>query len=313
MYQFARTHKALIVSGLVLLLVLITGITLYFVFPKGRTQSLKFADVIGIGNVLEISPIAQSFQVAQILNTKTGALTNVKAVGQGLASVLSFGKQENSTEAYYILDLSKGTSNLFKQDTKKPETGLFQLTFSNTHKYDLSYDAVSGSATYVVQVDKKTDHIFFYSPISKKEIDLGQGTEPTILNGGFFVVFRDGKNIVSENVTNQKRYTLLNIDAGAPFAVDQIAATIALYIPQVKSVQYFSIATKVSGSYQKSIKLNSTPVALVFAGSKLLYVTAIPQGNATDFSIGLVDAQTAVFLMHTVVPEHMYRISIQHE
>jgi hypothetical protein len=296
--------KAKILAGvaLVVVLILILGGLYYFFYLRNSTSAILDKD-----QYLLVSTDASPFFPAATINLSTGAASPVASVyAQGIDSIIDVSGEASSTTKYYILSTSDlATSNLFKRDTTNAQSPLYQLTFSPTFKYDLSYDASSQSAAYMsVTATDTTSHVMYYSPATKKEVDLGVGSNPTLLQGGFFVVFTQGNKLVSENVINQKTYPLLNVASSSVYAVDPQSLVVALFNPVVNAIQYYSIGTSVSANYLRTIKLNTLPFELTYANKKLYMFSHLPLSARAPQSIRLQEVGSS--LKPIIIPNVHY-------
>jgi hypothetical protein len=218
---------------------------------------------------------------AQIIDIAKKTMVPVSVEGQGTDVVVDRAGSEG--DVYYLIgDPAFTRSNLYRQGPKNPGAGLSEITHSATMKFDLSYDALSGVAAYVAsQAGNGAGHIMVWSPITRKETDIGIGAHPILLSGAFFVVFeRDGK-LMSVNVASKEAHELLSIRPEAPFAVDSANLVISLYEPTANAIQSFSIAGVTSASYQSSFPVVAAPSELVYVGGIL--ITA--QTNEADHTV----------------------------
>jgi hypothetical protein len=316
-----KTKTLALVALLIFVILILIGLAFYFLYIKPKQSAVT--QILGNGEYLVVSSDAAPFFSAVKVDIVTGSSSPISMYGQGIATIVSESTAASSSIDFYLLSTPDfESSNLFKEDSTHPSTGLFQLTFSNTFKYNLSYDDLSQSAAYEeLTTPKSTPHVMYYSPATKKEIDLGEGTSPTVLQGGFLVVFRQGNSLISENAATLKTYTLLSLATSTVFAVDPIALKIALYNPSIKEIQYFSIANKESASYLSSIKVQTIPTELLFADGKLLTFTypLAPSHQAQKVSMQVVGSSTlstsfpSVHYLGALLAVPNYSFSIQHE
>jgi hypothetical protein len=253
------------------------------------------------------------------VNTATGATEPVTVPGQGNSLVIDLSQNGGTTTPYYLIaDPQLTNSNLYAGNVKNPKAGLSQVTHSDAMKYDLSYDYLSGVAAYMENASSTT-HVLIYSPVTKAETDLGAGSDPSLLPGGFFVIERQGGEIVSVNISTGTVYPLASLTTSSPFAVDAGAENLALYNAQTQTIQYFNIQSKVSASYvSSSAKLASAPTSLVYVNHKLLgsYNSYVGKGTNAKPQIVLQyvggESQSITFTTQAPPPLAGYHLSSQH-
>ncbi|MBA3789512.1 hypothetical protein H0X32_03960 [Patescibacteria group bacterium] len=308
-----RTAKLL----LAVLVVLVALVALWFLLrnfvPSSQTLLPKGDHVLVVADHPPLMPVVS-------VDSNTGSTTVFKIEGQGTAVVVDAAFSGTSTPYYLIANPTFTASNLYAGKSDTPNAGLTQLTFSKNLKYDLTYDPSSGFAAYVEMVGSSTPkvpHVFFYSSLTQKEIDLGEGSNPTLLTDGFYLVMRQGGSIVSVNTFTGKVYPSLSIDPSAPFAVDTQNKVVALYNSVADSIDYFSIASTVSASYKSSVPVTAAPAALAFAEGKLLIIngTAAASQSNSDFTVQAVatSPRSQVLPIHLTQSVSGYKLSIQHD
>lgn len=261
-----RNRRTLgIALGVGVILLIVCAAAYYFISWRHST--------ISNGASAVIAPDGLPLFEALGLNTATGALSPLTVEGQGTAVLIDESVAKDSSY-YLIADQGMDESNLYSLDAVHPEAGLDQLTSSHTLKFGLSYDAVSGSAAYMTGNQDESSHVVVYDAASKKEVDLGEGADPALLPGGFFVVMRRGGQIMSVEVASGTTHDLLSIDAGAAFAVDPSSMKVTLYSPETSLVQVFSIATSIAASYVSSVSSPARPQAFAFDGTDILAISS---------------------------------------
>lgn len=230
-------------------------------------------------HVLTIAADGLPLSAIQSINLNDGSLAPLDVEGQGTAIVVD--ASHTDAHGYYLISNPNYTqANLYRQDRNNMTAGLEELTHSSSLKYDLSIDELSGVAAYVaVPGDGMEGHVTVWSPLTKKEADLGVGLHPVLLPGGFFVIFeRDGK-ILSMNIESGDEYEIFTLTPGAVYAIDGKNMKVALYIPAVGLIQHFSIASSVGANFESEVVAPAAPQEMAFLEGKL--VTA-----ATDLESG---------------------------
>lgn len=264
-----RDSRRLLIIGGIVVLVLLVGYLLYRFWGGDLLGNDALEGDVHIVLASDGIPLRS----AQTLNVATGETALLVVPGQGTAVTVDAHENE-TTGLYLIADPAFTRANLYRLDRTKPEAGLAQLTASDTVKYALSYDELSGVAAYATQTAGAPARIVAWSPVTKTEKELGNGERPVVLRGGFFVAFeREGK-LIAVNVESGEVREILNLGQGAAYAIDQENLRAALYNPVTASVDHFSLASLTSASYESSVPVASPPAALAYAGEKLVALRA---------------------------------------
>jgi hypothetical protein len=269
---------------IVIIAVLVTAGYFYF----RHYENLRTIDSItGKSNQLLVSATSKFFQPVQVVRLDKNITAPLQVEGQGTSIVMDAVTNGTSSAAYLIADPLYKVSNIYLQDRAKRSAGLSQVTDSKSFKYDLSFDFDSGSAVYLSTINSSTSepHVFLYTRDGKKEVDLGSGTHPTLLSGGFFVMFQKGDTVVVKDTVTKRTTSLFTIGSSTPFAVDGKNKIIALYNPISKSVDQFSFAGTVTASYMSSTPLASAPATISYIGEKLMITSKSESGSGTVFTV----------------------------
>jgi hypothetical protein len=233
------------------------------------------------GYILTIASDGLPLSAIQRIDLTDGSLVSLSTEGQGTAVIID-AVQNESVSHFLIASPDFRTANLYRQDRSNTTAGLKELTHSQTAKFDLSYDELSGVAAYAsVPEAGGAAHITVWSPLTKKETDLGVGRHPVLLPGGFFVVLeRDGK-VMSVNVETGDAYELLTLAPESTYAVDAQNMRVALSVPAIEAIQTFSIANSVSASFESDLHAPSAPTEMAFFDGEL--VTAAADTGTGEF------------------------------
>lgn len=252
-------RKIVAVLAAVVLVLIAGGYIAYRLWDDGPFSRAPQGEVMLASDSLPIAP-------AQVL--EDGALVPLRVEGQGTAHLIDAAR--TATHGYYLIaDQGLDTVQLYRNDLADESAGLAQLTSSPSLKFDMSFDELSGQVAYTEASTAGPTRVRVWGPATTTVHDLGAGSRPTLLPGGFFAVFvQDGK-LVSVNVATGERHELLELPSRA-FAVDPENMRVALYNPQTASVQQFSIARQTSASYESSTPLTSVPQELVWHDGQML-------------------------------------------
>lgn len=226
---------------------------------------------------------------AQTFHVHDGSLAPLTVEGQGTAVVLDAVMTDDAV--YYLIgDSGFNQSNLYRQDSENPSAGLVQLTNSDSIKFSLSYDTLSDTAAYTSIGTDGEPHIMVWNRGINEEKDIGLGERPTLLPGGFFVMYRLGESLVSVRIETGERYEILSIEPSTPFTVDRENLKIALYESAIGTLQEYSIAGMTGASYLSSTAVPSMPQELVYLDGTL--------GRMQDGEAGaeLVFGETVIIL-----------------
>lgn len=216
---------------------------------------------------------------AQTLLMRDGSLAPITVEGQGTAVVVDAVITDDA--GYYLVsDPGFTQANLYRQDRADPGAGLAQLTNSASIKFSLSYDDLSGTAAYVSVNSDGESRIVVWNPATNTEKDLGPGTNPILLPGGFFVLHELGESLVSVRVETGEIHQILSLTAGMPFAVDRENLKIALYEPVTGALQEYSIAGMTGASYLSSIPVAVVPQELVYVSGTLVRIQSDEAASA---------------------------------
>jgi len=298
--------RALFALGAVALLSLLG----YFIYNNYWNRQLSINIIDETQKLLLVSRVAP-FSGVLIIDTKEKTATPFTAPAQGSSIMLDVATQGTSTEVYLLSNPSLTVSNIYKQDRSKVEIGLTQVTASQNFKYDLSYDFLSNTSAYVVDKGASSSpHIVVYTQNTNAEITLGEGTRPTLLPGGFFVVYQKGEELVAVEIASKKMHTLIQIPNGEVYAVDATNKKIALYNETQKEIQWFEFPSTVSASYLSSEKVSNDPQTLSFSPSKLLitYASKEEEGGLVFEVVGTNKKITV-----PLVGGEGYKVSTQYE
>lgn len=229
---------------------------------------------------LVLVPSATPFTSVQEVDLKTDALLAAPMLpGNPSLKVIDLVTGSTST-AYLASDATYTSSTLYVQEgsteVAKPRT------ISNTFKYELSYDEVSGSAAYVVG-SSTAARVVFYSGATQKEYELGAGDLPFVFPGGLFVLVHRGTSLISINMVTHKETTILSLEKGAVFAIDPSSLTLVLFNPTVQTFQYFLIASQTNATFSKTASTHMTnPASLAFLDGAL--IAGMPAGSTESSS-----------------------------
>jgi hypothetical protein len=288
------------------IVVLIAAVALIGYFAYRHWQG---SQLVPAGQMVTIASDGLPLAAMQRIDLEDGSLVPLNTEGQGTAVVLD--AAHTDAKGYYLIgDPGFSRSNLYRQDRENPGVGLEELTHSTTLKFDLAYDDLSGVAAYVSVPEAGGDgHITVWSPLTKKETDIGAGMHPVLLPGGFFVVLeRDGK-VMSVNVETGEAYELLSLAPDAVFAVDAQNMKLALYVPALGTIQQFSIANSVGASFESAIQAPSAPGEMAFSGGAL--VTGTIDAGTGELVLARGDE---TFRVHPPAPlPGDYKLSILHD
>jgi hypothetical protein len=310
-----RTGLYALGGVVVLLIVIAIGFYYYeYYSPTGKQSSLQNS-----ADYLLVSAGAPPFSAVSRIDLSNGSTTAVTLAGSGNSQIISEVRVGTTSVTYYLLSQpGAAVTNLYKVDSSQPKVGLQQLTFSQTFKYALSVDSFSGSAVYAIfsAASPNSPQIMAYSAITKKETSLGAGNMPSLLHGGSYALYTLGGRLVSGNIDTGKTYTLYPVSSSTPYAVDNTNNTIALYMPQTQSIQYYSIANQITPIYMRSVKMGtSTPLALFYDNGSLYMVSNSASKN-TQLQVSMLggpSSSTTYTLPTNTLITGNTELSIQHE
>lgn len=259
----SNSHKTLkriaIIAVVIALIVTIVELGIAYFSDK---ESL-----LGDGRELIITSVQPPIENGAIaVNISEGSSGELYVDTVGTGNIVSVAYFASSTPSYLVGDKSSTSTNLFSGIEGLP--GLAQLTDSQTLKYDLSVDPASGRAAYTA-VTQDSPHIYVYDPTFKIEIDLGVGSEPTLLPGGSIVIFRSGSNLVSQEVEGATQRVLRALEPGAAFSVDAGGMRIALYNPNTSEVETYLIEENADAGPLSSVPAPGAPKALLISPKDL--------------------------------------------
>jgi hypothetical protein len=285
-----RTGLYALGGVVVLLIVIAIGFYYYeYYSPTGKQSSLQNS-----ADYLLVSAGAPPFSAVSRIDLSNGSTTAVTLAGSGNSQIISEVRVGTTSVTYYL------------------------LTFSQTFKYALSVDSFSGSAVYAIfsAASPNSPQIMAYSAITKKETSLGAGNMPSLLHGGSYALYTLGGRLVSGNIDTGKTYTLYPVSSSTPYAVDNTNNTIALYMPQTQSIQYYSIANQITPIYMRSVKMGtSTPLALFYDNGSLYMVSNSASKN-TQLQVSMLggpSSSTTYTLPTNTLITGNTELSIQHE
>jgi hypothetical protein len=294
-----RRLTALILAG-----VLIVGGAGYVAY---RLMGTSGSNIFPEGSYGLVTSVGFPLAPAQTIHLESSSLIPLIVEGQGTATLVDLG--ESAIGEYYLFATEAfGSSNLYR---RAPEgTGIEQLTQSATVKFDLSVDPESGFAAYVSAEGPDAEpHVFVYNPIDRTEKDLGAGVAPTILPGGFHVVFRQGDALVSVAIDSGTATELLTVGSDAPFAVDAENLSVAIYNAALGEIQEFSIRNIVSASYESSKPTEFVPISLTYVHGELLQAS---RGEDSMLTMALDTAKEAISGVDTETYPNL-KISVHHD
>lgn len=307
-FEREQKRKKMIVIGAVALLLTVLVVGGYFAF-KYFNRVIINPPLVDIDQKVLLVSVAPPFSPVVLVNTSKKTIEPFSAVGQGTAMMMDAATNGTTTAVYLLSDPYFKISNLYKEDRAQSSIGLSQLTSSQNLKYDLSYDFLSGTATYLIKKDSTESHVVVFSPNTQKETDLGVGNHPTILPGGFFVFYQKGSALTVMELATKKSHTLLTIATSTPFAVDGENKIIAVYDSVSKQINLFSFASTVTASYLSSEKTDHSIKALTFSKGKLV-TTWIANEGALTMAVEGQERQADIPFAKAGVE---YKVSVQHE
>jgi hypothetical protein len=311
-----RFYESLLaLGGLIIFAICVIAYFGYHLYEKNAAAGVV---IIPSGTTMFIVANDEYTQPLSRVDTATGVTVPFTVVGQGNALLIDAVLDGTSTPYYLIEAPDLKTSNVFTGNVQNPKVGLAEITNTPSIKHELSVDPASGMVAYV-QEASSSPHVVVYSQTTKKETDLGLGTNPTLMPGGFFVIVRHGDEIVSINTQTGTVYPLAEVATTSPFAIDPAKGVLALYNAQTKTIQYFSITSQVASSYTSSSAiLNSEPASLAFVNHSLLASYNSFSGKSTtllsQIMLQFVDAKASEVVHYSQTsPELLvgYRLSPQ--
>jgi hypothetical protein len=267
-------------------------------FKKFHVLAIVSVLVLGFGLVwivvshnLQLNPVSKSIVYSPLFigSTQTGPLYSVNlnkptvtpVVVQppetGTSTIIDIAKDANST---YFLIYNQATlsSNLFSLNSTNPHPTLQQLTFSNTVKWFLSYDAGSRTFAYnTATVSEKTKQagiasVTTFNIATAKEKVMGIGSNPTVLPGGVMVLGVNNKDqVIVYNGISGKESVLLSAPSRI-FTASPDGKTLIEYNQVSNTLDSYSIQSILSASYVKSEPAPFTPMMLTYLNGKLLVV-----------------------------------------
>lgn len=307
-FEREQKRKRMIVVGAVVLLLTVLVVGGYFAF-KYFNRVIINPPLVDIDQKVLLISVAPPFSPVVLVNTSKKTIEPFSAVGQGTAIMVDAATNGTTSAVYLLSDPYFKTSNLYKEDRAQSSIGLSQFTSSESLKYDLSYDFLSGTATYLTQKAPAESHITVFSPNTLKEIDFGVGSHPTILPGGFFVLYQKGNALTVTEIATKKSYTLLAVATGTPFAIDGDNKIIAVYDSVSKQINRFAFPSIITASYLSSEKTDHGIKALAFSKGKLVSTWIATEGTLTMAVEGQERQADIPFAKAGVE----YKVSVQHE
>jgi len=266
MFDTPVRKRLILLIGIVVLVIIAAGAYLGFHHLSHHTSSVP--------NGASFAIVADRLPLAGASLLKDGKIDALSIPEQGTATLVDVSQDNNFT--YYLAgNPALSETNVYLLDHAHPEAGLQQLTHSATVKFSLTHGAETGAVAFATASSTTVkSHVVVWSPLTNEETDLGEGSEPTLLPGGFFVVMRRGGSLVAVEVKTGTAHTLLDIDPTAAFAVDPSTMTIAAYNPVTRSIQTYAIPTTVTASYLGSTAVSAAPAAIFFVNGKPVSATA---------------------------------------
>ena len=222
---------------------------------------------------------------AALLDIDTLEITPVSVEGQGAATILDIKK--GNEKDYYLITSDFKTSNVYSVDKKNPKAGLQQVTHSPTLKLDLAVEPQTGEIAFTSHpTTATTSYISLLRSGTTTEETVGEGSTPSILKDGTFLVYEHNGHLVSRQIGVLHTFTLLDIPKQGTFALDPITETVALNDPRVQQLQHFSLEKH---TYASAISTEKTDMAeeerlLVFVGKHALQLYSTTAGLALERS-----------------------------
>jgi|CXWL01.1.fsa_nt_gi hypothetical protein len=259
---------------------LATFITLTLLYRTFWHTGLQGSEI----SVVVVTPTGLPLFKAVALDIRTKKIVPIEVEGIGTAMLIDVVRTEKRSY-YLIANQSLTEANLYSSERANPKAGLSQKTFSRSAKYSLSYDEQSNSVAYVSRKGSGPGVVTVLSQGTTTEKSLGEGSNPVLLKGGFFVVYQKEDSLVSVNISTAKEYPILNLPKGSSYAIDTETLRAVLYEPTTNSYQYFSLEGMVAASYVSSQKIEGPTIARKVALSGEVLVDAFAVDNGLVFTI----------------------------
>lgn len=234
---------------------------------------------IGTPDTLLLSPSTLPLFPAALLDARSQQLTPLSVEGQGEAAVVGYAKGEG--REIFLLTQEEGITNVFARDPENPTRGLEQLTLSDTLKLGLSHDPASGLVTFASFEDgSATGTVMALWQGTTTEIALAEGRNPVALKGGTHVVYEREGMLYAVELGSRNEFPLLTVPIGGSYAVDGQSLRAVLYDRATRSLQFFSLESRIAASAERSIPspIAATGVRLAFGDGKLALVVASEEG-----------------------------------
>lgn len=299
--RIGKIQRIVLISGA--LATLVVGIMYVLDFKNQQGRGLASGTYLLLTS--PVNPFTPAMRVD--LKKKTATPASVEGIGTAVLTDV-VGTEEKSI--YLIANGALTETNIYNADAHNRKAGLSQRTFSHTVKSSLSYDAQSDSLTYVGAKGKEPGVVTVLAQGTTSEKTYGVGTNPTLLKGGFFLVYQKDDKLFSVNVQTKKEYPLISLPEQGSYVVDGEEMRVVVYDPQTRTLQYFSLAGMTSASFttlKKEEGIGRRHRILGLSGDTL--ISAIQTEEGTQITMG--DGKP-VFIAG-VTPHDHSRITIYHD
>lgn len=243
---------------------------------------------------------------ARLLNLDKDTLEMVLVEDAGESVVYDI---VNTDTRHYSILGDATRSNVYRRGEGEADFGLEELTHSDSLKFDLSVDATSGIVAYTAQ-QGDTTHVFVWSPLTKEETDLGVGLRPTVLPGGFFVVFEQEGKLVSARLETKTTAELLTLPSEAPFVIDTENLEAVLYNPIRSALERYSLVGMVTASFIAATPVEAVPLELAYDGG-VIQVLADETAHTASVMRGGRPMQSAALFEPLLAGS--YKLTVYHD
>lgn len=278
--------------------------TMYFLDMRNQ-QGVKSVSDSHIILTSSQAPLIQAMEIS--IKNKTATPIIVEGLGSATLTDIAVSKDKN---IYLIANTAGSESNIYTADTHNTKAGLSQRTFSHSAKFSLSYDAQSDSVAYISVKGKDAGVVTVLTQATSTEKTYGVGANPTLLKGGFFVVYQKGADIVSANIQTKEIHTLFSVPVGGAYAIDGEGMRAVVYDPQTRTLQHFSLEGMMSASFISFKKEEGIAIqgrVLGISGDSLASLIQAEEG------VSITIGKDKPIFIGGVTPNEHARLTIYHD
>ncbi|MDR3546790.1 MAG: hypothetical protein P4M11_00705 [Candidatus Pacebacteria bacterium] len=252
------------IFGLVVLALVIGGA--YYAFEKYSSGVDK--QVFVSFSTADLYTLDLSKKGAQAPQLLTLSSSQTKTLGPVLEAA------RGTKDVYYLIESADRTyANIYSGSATNSAAPLKQITPSKTLKTGLSYDPGSGSFAYLSHTAATSTLAFpditYFDPSTGEERKIGEGNTVELMSGGLYALIRNQNQLIVVSTQTGKGQVVLPFDNTSPFAFDPKTNTLAIYYESAHEIQYFSLKSILSASYESSVPVTAMPSSMTYVSGTL--------------------------------------------